>query len=167
MTCGRLYSRAAGTRIPWHPVPSRAALAKLAVSAIIGTCPDCPRAFSACLSCRRPTEQVRRMSYVYYKVTTLGLDRWFFIIGWEKDAVCLAFTHVFLITADREIGPFSFWCQPISPNRLGRTLLYKAFVRLRLLMIWYSITLSAKQSTQPRSAQILRKILAKPHVVEF
>ena len=63
---------------------------------------------------------------------------------WKKDAVCVALTHVFLITADRDICFNFVRCKSISPNRLGRTILYKAFVRFGLLMIWYSITVSAK-----------------------
>ena len=31
LTCSRRMFRAAGTRMPWHPVPSRAASAELAV----------------------------------------------------------------------------------------------------------------------------------------
>ena len=71
------------------------------------------------------------------------------------------FLHVFLITADRDCCSNFVGCKSISPNRLSRTILYKAFVRRRLLMIWYSIMLSAKEAIQPRLAQILRKILAK------
>ena len=52
LTCSRRMFRAAGTRMPWHPVPSRAALAILAVS--------------ACLTCSR------LMSF--YKVATLDFD---------------------------------------------------------------------------------------------
>ena len=45
---------------------------------------------------------------------------------WVEKRRCLfGFDARFLITADREIGPFSFWCKPISPNRLGRTILEK------------------------------------------
>ena len=40
-----------------------------------------------------------------FQTVLLGIFRLFFIIGWEKDAVCLAFLLVFWITADREIGP--------------------------------------------------------------
>ena len=42
-----------------------------------------------------------------FQTVLLGIFRLFFIIGWEKDAVCLAFLLVFWITADREIGPIS------------------------------------------------------------
>ena len=31
---------------------------------------------------------------------------------WKKDAVCLALTHVFLITADREMVPISSGASP-------------------------------------------------------
>ena len=31
---------------------------------------------------------------------------------WEKDAVCVSFLHVFLITADREIVPISLDASP-------------------------------------------------------
>ena len=47
-----------------YEVPIRAASAKLAVSAY--------------LTCSLPTEQVRRISFVYYKVTTLVFGRLFF-----------------------------------------------------------------------------------------
>ena len=30
-----------------------------------------------------------------FQLVLFGLYRLFFIIGWKKDAVCLAFTHVF------------------------------------------------------------------------
>ena len=62
----------------------------------------------------------------------------------EKDAVCLALTHVFWITADRDYCSNFARCKSISPNWLGRTILYKAFVRFGLLMLWFSITVSAK-----------------------
>ena len=79
-----------------------------------------------------------------FQSVLFGLYRTFFIIGWKKDAVCMALTHVFWITADRDICSNFVCCMSISPNRLGRTILYKAFVRFRLLMIWFSITLSTK-----------------------
>ena len=56
----------------------------------------------------------------------------------------MALTLVFWITADRDCCSNFVRCKSISPNRLGRTILYKAFVQFRLLMIWYSITVSAK-----------------------
>ena len=40
LICNRLYSRTAGTRMPWHPVPSRAASAVLA-----GRCFDLQSAY--------------------------------------------------------------------------------------------------------------------------
>ena len=83
-----------------------------------------------------------------FQSVLLGLYCTFFIIGWKKDAVCVALTHVFWITADRDYCANFVGCKPISPNRLGRTILYKAFVRLRLLMLWYSITVSTK-TTDP------------------
>ena len=60
-----------------------------------------------------------------FQLVLFGLYRLFFIIGWKKDAVCLAFTHVFLITADRENSTNFVCCKSISPNRLGRTILEK------------------------------------------
>ena len=79
-----------------------------------------------------------------FQLVLLGLYRLFFIIGWKKDAVCMALTHVFGITADRDIVPISLDASPF--HQIGWTEPYwkKAFVRLRLLMIWYSITVSAK-----------------------
>ena len=64
---------------------------------------------------------------------------------WVGKRRCLfGFDARFLITADRE-NCFNFvWCKSISPNRLGRTILCKAFVRFRLLKNWYFITLSTK-----------------------
>ena len=47
-----------------------------------------------------------------FQSVLFGLNRSFFIIGWKKDAVCLALTHVYLITADREIVPISFGASP-------------------------------------------------------
>ena len=79
-----------------------------------------------------------------FQSVLFGLYRSFFIIGWKKDAVCLAFTHVFLITADRDycfnfVGASPFhqfgWAEPYCKN---------AFVRFRLLMLWFSIPFSAK-----------------------
>ena len=56
----------------------------------------------------------------------------------------MALTHVFWITADRDYCFNFVRCKSISPIRLGITILYKAFVQLRLLMIWYSIPFSVK-----------------------
>ena len=64
---------------------------------------------------------------------------------WVEKRRCLyGFDARFLITADRDYCANFARCKPISPNRLGRIILEKAFVRLRLLIIWYSITVSAK-----------------------
>ena len=64
---------------------------------------------------------------------------------WVEKRRCLyGFDARFLITADRENCSNFVWCKSISPNRLGRTILYKAFVRLRLLNNRYSITFSTK-----------------------
>ena len=70
-----------------------------------------------------------------FQSVLFGLFRTFFIIGWKKDAVNMALSHVFWITADRAYCSNFVGCKSISPNRLGRTILYKAFVRFRLLMI--------------------------------
>ena len=53
-----------------------------------------------------------------FQMVLFGLYRSFFIIGWEKDAVCLALTHVFLITADREMVPISLDASPF--HQIGR-----------------------------------------------
>ena len=106
------------------------------------------------------------VSFAFQSVL-FGLYLSFFIIGWKKDAVCTALTHVFWITADRDFVPISLDASPFHQIGWAEPYCKKVFVRLMLLMIWYSIPFSAKQPTQPRLAQILRKILAKPHVVEF
>ena len=58
-----------------------------------------------------------------FQSVLFGLYRTFFIIGWKKDAVCLALSHVFLITADRDYCFNFVGCKSISPNRLGKTIL--------------------------------------------
>ena len=62
------------------------------------------------------------VSFAFQSVL-FGLYRLFFIIGGEKDAVCVAFLLVFLITADRDYCSNFVGCKSISPNRLGRTIL--------------------------------------------
>ena len=58
-----------------------------------------------------------------FQLVLFGLYLSFFIIGGKKDAVCVSFLLVFLITADRD-NCFNFvWCKSISPNRPGRTIL--------------------------------------------
>ena len=47
-----------------------------------------------------------------FQSVLFGLYRTFFIIGGKKDAVCVALTHVFWITADREMVPISFGASP-------------------------------------------------------
>ena len=100
------------------------------------------------------------VSFAFQSVL-FGLCRTFFIIGWKKDAVCMALMHVFLITADRDMVPILSGASPFHQIGWAEPYCKKAFVRFRLLMIWYSIPFSAKESIQPRLAQILRKILAK------
>ena len=58
-----------------------------------------------------------------FQSVLFGLYRTFFIIGWKKDAVNMALTHVFLITADHDICFNFVGCKSISPIRLGRTIL--------------------------------------------
>ena len=58
-----------------------------------------------------------------FQLVLFGLYRLFFIIGWEKDAVCVSFLLVFLITADRDYCFNFVGCKSISPIRLGRTIL--------------------------------------------
>ena len=55
-----------------------------------------------------------------FQSVLFGLYRTFFIIGWKKDAVCLALSHVFLITADRDYCFTFVGCKSISPNIPGR-----------------------------------------------
>ena len=64
------------------------------------------------------------VSFAFQSVL-LGLFRLLFIIGWEKDAACVSFLLVFLITADRDYCFNFVWCKSISPNRLGRSILEK------------------------------------------
>ena len=79
-----------------------------------------------------------------FQLVLLGLFRTFFIIGWKKDAVCMALTHVFWITADRDYCFNFVGCKSISPNWLGKIVWKKVFLRLRLLKNRFSITVSAK-----------------------
>ena len=70
-----------------------------------------------------------------FQLVLLGLYLSFFIIGGKKDAVCLAFTHVFLITADREMVPILSGASPFHQIGWVEPYWKKAFVRLKLLMI--------------------------------
>ena len=79
-----------------------------------------------------------------FQMVLFGLYRTFFIIGWKKDIVSMACTHVFWITADREIVPISFGASPFHQIGWVEPYCKKAFVRFRLLKNWYSITFSAK-----------------------
>ena len=96
-----------------------------------------------------------------FQTVLFGLFRTFFIIGGKKDAVCMALMHVFWITADRAYCSNFVGASPFHQIGWVEPYCKKAFVRLRILMLRYSITLSAKEAIQPRLAQILRKILAK------
>ena len=62
----------------------------------------------------------------------------------EKDAVCLALTHVFWITADREMVPILPGASPFHQIGWVEPYWKKAFVRFRLLKNRFSITVSAK-----------------------
>ena len=68
---------AAGTRMPWHPVPRRAASAVLA-----GRCFDLQSADFFCLSDLRSAYQPAFGLYLmfYYKETALGLYRFFLFL---------------------------------------------------------------------------------------
>ena len=79
-----------------------------------------------------------------FQLVLFGLYRLFFIIGGKKDAVCVAFLLVFLITADREIVPISFGASPFHQIGWVEPYWKNAFVRFRLLNNRYSITVSAK-----------------------
>ena len=74
----------------------------------------------------------------------VGLVSFVFHYWGEKDAVCVAFLFVFLITADREMVPISSGASPFHQIGWAEHYCKKAFVQLRLLMIWYSITVSTK-----------------------
>ena len=71
-TCSRRYSRAVGTRMPWHPVPSRAALAVLAVQATY----DLQSVYFFCLSDLRSAYQTAFGLYplLFYKESALFFD---------------------------------------------------------------------------------------------
>ena len=65
------------------------------------------------------------VSFAFQSVL-FGLYRSFFIIGWKKDAVCVAILLVFLITADRDycanfVGASPFhqigWVEPYWKRR--------------------------------------------------
>ena len=86
------------------------------------------------------------VSFAFQSVL-LGLYRSFFIIGGKKDAVCVAFLLVFLITADREMVPISFCASPFHQIGWAESYCKNAFVRRRLLMIWYSIPFSTNAIT--------------------
>ena len=88
------------------------------------------------------------VSFAFQSVL-FGLYRLFFIIGGKKDAVCLALTHVFLITADREMVPILPGASPFHQIGWAEPYCKNAFVRFRLLMIWYSITFSTKTNDSP------------------
>ena len=62
----------------------------------------------------------------------------------EKRRCLLGFYARFLITADREMGPFSLDASPFHQIGWAEPYWKKAFVRFRLLMFWYSITVSGK-----------------------
>ena len=64
---------------------------------------------------------------------------------WVEKRRCLCgFNARFLITADREMVPISSVASPFHQIGWVEPYCKKAFVRLRLLMIWFSITLSTK-----------------------
>ena len=85
-----------------------------------------------------------RSGIVRVSVGLVWLVSFVFHYWWKKDAVCVSFLLVFLITADREMVTISSGANPF--HQIGRAEPYckKAFVRFRLLMIWYSITVSTK-----------------------
>ena len=63
---------------------------------------------------------------------------------WKKDAVCLALSLVFLITADREMVPILFGASPYHQLGWAEPYCKNAFVRLRLQMLYFSIPFSDK-----------------------
>ena len=72
---------------------------------------------------------------VRVSVGLVGLVSFVFHYWGKKDAVCLAFTHVFLITADREMVPILSGASPFHQIGWVEPYWKKAFVRLKLLMI--------------------------------
>ena len=63
---------------------------------------------------------------------------------WEKRRCLYGFNARVLITADREIVPISSGASPYHQLGWAETYCKKAFVRFRLLMLWYSIPFSTK-----------------------
>ena len=88
---------------------------------------------------------IARVSVGLARLVSLVFHYWV-----EKNAVCVSFFARFLITADREIGPISLDASPFHQIGWAEPYCKKAFVRFGLLNNWYSITLSAKEATQPR-----------------
>ena len=83
------------------------------------------------------------VSFAFQSVL-FGLYRTFFIIGWKKDAVCLALTHVFGLPLAATIASISPGASPFHQIGWAEPYWKKVFVRFRLLMLWYSIPLSTK-----------------------
>ena len=67
----------------------------------------------------------------------------------KRRCLCILFAR-FLITADREMVPILLGASPFHQLGWAEPYCKKAFVRFGLLNNWYSITLSAKEATQPR-----------------
>ena len=79
-TCSRRYSRAVGTRMRQHPVPSRAASVVLAVQATY----DLQSVYFFCLSDLRSAYQTAFGLYLlfYYKESALFFSRLFLLHQW-------------------------------------------------------------------------------------
>ena len=85
-----------------------------------------------------------RLCIVRVSVGLVGLISFVFHY-WVEERRCLCiFLARFLITADREIVPISLDASPFHQIGWAEPHCKKAFVRFRLLMIWYSIPFSAK-----------------------
>ena len=68
----------------------------------------------------------------------------------EKNAVCVSFLLVFGLPLTATIASISLDASPFHQIGWAEPYCKNAFVRFDLLMLWYSITLSAKEATQSR-----------------
>ena len=107
----------------------------------------CVRAWIACVS----ENHAWHMSFVFYY--------------WMEKRRCSGSLVVSFFELPLTAMLFQFrWCKSISPNWLGRTIMEKAFVRLRLLMFWYPIPLPTKTNDPIAVSANPTKEKAKPHV---
>ena len=102
-----------------------------------------------------------RLCIVRVSVGLVWLISFVFHYWVEKRRCLCSFDARFLITADRDFVPISLDASPF--HQIGRAEPYwkKAFVRFRLLMIWYSITFSAKTNDPTAVSANLMKDFGK------